>query len=430
MFERIRSRSQDDRGAVLVIVAVSMVAFMALAALAIDLGSYYQAQRKVQAAADAGALAAAADLSSSPGSVTTDGTNYAQTNYPGSTVAVSTSGTQVTVSVHATTPTFFGKFLGLESENVGAKAVAGEVTTSTPCSPGINCYAIFAMDQSCSGTGVTFNGGGYDIKGGVHSNGSINTGGGGSSYGPTTYGTGCTKTTGGGDTFTSGPTAEAPVTTWPINYATDFPACGGSGEAACGPSGTPSYCSASAASFTFTNSSPPSSGYIYCAYGTGTESNPTTWNGTIAFTGGSIGSSGSPVVATYVAGNVYTNSGSEFLEACGYGTTGYVASTCQGTSTQTPPNPVTSNYPVIYAVDTDTQAAAAGDTYAVNLGGGGNSWQGDIFAPNGTVDIAAGSQTTGFIEGNDVYFLSGGITGDGPSANGTGSSTSSESLLQ
>lgn len=48
-------------------------------------------------------------------------------------------------------------------------------------------------------------------------------GGGGSSFGPTFYGTGCTVSPSGfagqGKTFVSGPMAQAPTTTWPIDYS-------------------------------------------------------------------------------------------------------------------------------------------------------------------------------------------------------------------
>jgi hypothetical protein len=288
------------------------------------------------------------------------------------------------------------------------------------------------MDSVCSSSsGVYFNGGGYNILGGVHSNGSLSTGGGGSAFGPTTYGTGSGCLSNSGNTFTSGPTAEAAITTWPINYATDFPSCGGTGIA-CNAAGTPSFCSASAASFTFSGPSPPLSGYIYCAYGTGTKSTPTSWTGTIMFGGGGVGSSGSPVVASYVAGNVYAGSGSEYFATCGYTSTApllYTASACKGSSGQTMPAPATGNYPQIYALDS-TSNVPSGDTYAVYLGGGSNNWLGDIFAPIGQVVIAAGSQTTGFIEAYDVGFVSGGITGDGPSDSGTTTSSgNSESLV-
>ena len=429
MLEKLRRRSQDERGVVLVIVAILMVAFMALAALAIDVGSFYQAQRQAQSAADAGALAGAQDLASSPSSAAGDATTYAQKNFPGSspTVTVNTTSNQVTVNVSAVTPTFFSKFLGLTSENVGARAVAGATFTSSACvTPGNTCYAVFAKDSSCSTNGVTM-GGGTHITGGVHSNGSLNVGGGGSSYGPTTYGTGssCVVTPTGyqaqNNTFTSGPTAEAPITTWPIDYSTDFPACtAGSTCTGCDVSTTPcptanqtpSFCTqaTNASSETLVSYNPGTltTHQIYCDVGTGTASNPSTWNGAITANGG-------PVESSFVAGSV-TLGGGDSLTACGYSSSGYAVSGCSAGV----PAPVTTNYPLFYATGSGT---------SINNSGGGGTFTGDMFAPNGTIYMGGGDSTT-FMEGLDVSVPGGGFTGDGPSDSGTGSSSGSESLLQ
>jgi Flp pilus assembly protein TadG len=399
MLERLRRRGGEESGVVAVLVAIMLVVFLGMAALAIDLGSLDRAQTQAQSAADAGALAAADSLPSA--SAASTGTSYATTNDPGATVVVTapynstTNQAKVTVSINA--PTFFAQIWGKTSEPVSATAVAQATAASTTCSTaGNGCYAISAMDSNCSNNGVSFSGGGYNIQGGVHSNGSINTGGGGSAYGPTTYGngSGCTKTTGGGDTFTAGPTQQAPITTWPINYATSYPKC----TTTCtGPNGTPSYCTlATASNYTFSYSAPPLAGNIYCAYGTGTPSDPSTYNGTITFGGG--GYPNAPIAASYIAGTVSAGNGGIDLQAYNWPT----------------------NQLLFYAA-----------TGSVTVGGGGNNWDGDFFVPKGSITVAAGSQTTGFLEAQDVAFTSGGITGDGPSDTGTTTtSTGSASLLQ
>jgi Flp pilus assembly protein TadG len=115
---------------VLVIVAMLMVVFLGLAALAIDTGVFDQAQSQAQSAADSGAIAAAQDLVQSvrPGSATTDGAKYAASNDPGagSTVTTSSSGsTQVAqVGVSKTVPATVGHVLGVNQATVGATAVA------------------------------------------------------------------------------------------------------------------------------------------------------------------------------------------------------------------------------------------------------------------------------------------------------------------
>src|SRR5512140_3223154 len=58
----IRHRIAEDEGAVAVIVAVLLVVFLLLAALAVDLGYFFNVRRQLQSAADAGALAGCLEL--------------------------------------------------------------------------------------------------------------------------------------------------------------------------------------------------------------------------------------------------------------------------------------------------------------------------------------------------------------------------------
>lgn len=425
MLRRIRRRTADESGVALVLVAIMMVSFLGLAALAIDIGSYYQAQRQAQSAADAGALAASQNLPSNTTSAMSVGTTYATTNYPGSTVTVSTPyggvSTKVKVTVNASTPSFFGRIFGITSQHVTASAVAQETPGVSSCStPGSACYAIFAMDTSCTSPPVVF-GGGTHVTGGVWTNGSLNVGGGGSSFGPTYYGngSGCSVSPSGyqsqSNTFTSGPTASAPVTTWPIDYSTDFPAC--SGAACTGPGGTPSFCTQSSTTSPWTLDSyypyTLTSNNIYCAVGSGTASTPSTWNGVL-----DLNQSGSPaIVASYVAGTVNIGGGSS-LTACGYAVSGYSSSNC-GSSV---PAPSTTNYPLIWATGTGT---------CINNSGGGGTFHGDMFGPNCTIYMGGGTNSVTFFEAQDVQVPGGGFTGDGPSSSGViQSGSGSTSLIQ
>lgn len=297
---------------VLVLVAVCMVAFLGMAALAIDIGSFYHAQRQAQAAADAGALAAADDLSTNPSGVTVDAQSLAQTNFPSaSTATVSEpTSTSVKVTVSASTPSFFGRFLGITQANVSASAVAtAKATTSSCVNPGSSCYAVFAMDRACGSSSTPFTGGGgITITGGLHSNGSVNFGGGRSSFGQVTYGTGCTLSPSqwaqNGNTFTpssGNPASEAPILTWPIPYALDFPSCSGAsctgacdnGSSSCSTKyRTPSFCTQAsnqaAWSINTYNPATLTSGNVYCDVGTGTPGTPSTWNGTLSAAGGPV----------------------------------------------------------------------------------------------------------------------------------------------
>lgn len=230
MLERSRRRGADESGVVIVLVAVLMVVILGAAALAIDIGSIYKAQRQAQTAADAGALAASQDLPSSTVAATTDGGNYATTNYPGATASVTTpyggSSNEVKVTVSASTPSFFGQFFGLVKANVSATAVAGVNANSVP-------DAIFADDSTCSPSGgVAITGNNTDVNGGVISNGSLNEAGQNNTLGPTSYSGpgGCPDSiTGLHNTFTSGPTADPTLTPFPVDYRNNPPACTFSG---------------------------------------------------------------------------------------------------------------------------------------------------------------------------------------------------------
>lgn len=384
MIAAVRHRARQESGAVLIIVAISLVALLGFAALAIDVGSFYQAQRQAQAAADAGALAGAADIvNNQTAAAAGDATTYAQTNDPNfsSPIAVSQpDGAKVRVTVNATPPAFFGRFFGLLSTNVSATAVAAATPNATQCGQGgTTCYTIFAMSTACSPAPVTIATGNDSFTGSVHSNGGFNASGGNDSFGNTTYGTGCTAATKSGQSYTSGPTAEAPITTWPWNYALQYPSCN---TDCTGPFGTPWWCTAAAPSYANLNAA---GNTVYCAWGTGNPKDPSTWNGSIT---GIIGAANT----TYVGGSI-TASGGTFSPYPGtnltfYATTGDI--TESGTIT------------------------------------------GDTFAPNGQITLnGGGTSFVGFLEGNTVYIQNGGITGDGPQdAPGTTTTSASATLVQ
>ena len=79
---RFRVGQREEKGGILVLVSVGMVAFFGFAALSIDVARIYQQQRDMQSATDAGALAAAALLptATQEGPVITEGANLAQAN--------------------------------------------------------------------------------------------------------------------------------------------------------------------------------------------------------------------------------------------------------------------------------------------------------------------------------------------------------------
>jgi Flp pilus assembly protein TadG len=241
---RLRRRIKNESGAILILTGVMMVAFIGLAALAIDVGSFYQAQRQAQGAADAAALAGVNFLPTSQGLATTAANNYVAQNYSGATATETyPTTTQIKVVVNNTTPSFFGQVFGITSANVSATAIAGQPVGTTPA-------ALFAMDSSCGGDGVSIDGNGESIPGGITSNGKFTQKGKGN-FGGTTYGgpSGCSSSVDKG-TFASGPTALASLSPWPFDYSL--------------PALKPA-CTQSAPTFSFTTSN--NTNAVYCATG-------------------------------------------------------------------------------------------------------------------------------------------------------------------
>lgn len=63
---RLRAAPADQRGAVSVVVAISLVVLLGFASLAVDYGYLAYSQRRLQSATDAAALAGAVDLWTKP----------------------------------------------------------------------------------------------------------------------------------------------------------------------------------------------------------------------------------------------------------------------------------------------------------------------------------------------------------------------------
>ncbi len=64
---QIRNRVRDERGAAMVLVAVSLVVLLGMVALAVDLGMLLEARTESQRVADSAALAGAGWLLTPPG---------------------------------------------------------------------------------------------------------------------------------------------------------------------------------------------------------------------------------------------------------------------------------------------------------------------------------------------------------------------------
>ena len=139
---RLIALRRDERGASLMLVAVSMVALLGFSALAIDVGVLYEAKAQAQNAADSGALAGAGALiltPTDPAPPTATAEYFAELHEiikqdvmidPGADVQVDLANKRVTVTARRiaargnAVPTYFAKILGWDLVDVEATATA------------------------------------------------------------------------------------------------------------------------------------------------------------------------------------------------------------------------------------------------------------------------------------------------------------------
>ena len=448
MLRRLRS---EERGQSLILVTIAMAIGLGFCAVGIDTASWYQKHHEMQVVADSAALAAANCLanpgvgpsgyacSSSTDTTTADAVavHYAALNnvtITDSQISINTSKDTVEVSPSNTSPSFFAQVFGIKTTTQAASSTAGWSSggsTATPCSEASSktlCSAIYSADSSCSsGAGVTSgsssDGFTLNVSGNIHSeglmtlanNGSLQSDSGGAAPSLTVAGSCYTALT---LPSKSGYTATQVASEgWPINYAESpyFTACSTAAgtcttsAATNGVAGSPSYCTlatTSSSGYTFTDFNGvdqlPVSGNVYCAIGTGTVSNPATWNGTIQVESTDCSSPYKKV--TFIGGNVSFENGA-------YGGT----EICY--------------QPALYNCLVYSTGTVADTNSTLN-------WSGDIFAPDGAIDFGStgsgidATSTGGMLEGLDVDLQNGtlNLIADGnvpSSSSGTSSSSSS-----
>ena len=440
-----------EGGQSLVVVAVSMLAILAMSAIGIDVSQWYATRHQAQVAADSAALAGAncmaaggttTSCASVPGTYVVDNgmsTSNPQFNQP-------TAG-EITVTVTAKAANFFASSLGISPPTYSEKAIAAWTSHQTTCTS--DCSAIFAMGSPSGDTcptDVALDGAGDTINGSVHANGTITESGGNQSLGTTSYGPtadGCSYNPSSGSTPAAG-TSEAPITTWPTDYSQVLTACGGTGEVGCtGPcinsgdlstdpctppsggttdkcesssdacTGTPAYCTQGAASYTFgSGATTLATNNVWCAFGGSassapTPSNPADYSGLMYFQSGTLGTATTPIYGTWIGGTIEV------------GHKSYLS-----TQTSTP------TYPVFYSAGSGT--CSSDSVGGVCMQASGNQINGDIFAPNGTIQFNGAGSTLNFLEGQAVDFIGGSVTGDGPSyaGGGTNPTSGTDQLLQ
>jgi hypothetical protein len=120
----------SERGQTLVLSVLFVTALVGMAAIVVDVGSWYRADRKLQANADAAALAAAHELPDSTAAAQATALAYADTNDGGLEAKnvkfrmTLTPNDTIEVVTDRPAPGFFAQLFGRDSVDVRAKAVA------------------------------------------------------------------------------------------------------------------------------------------------------------------------------------------------------------------------------------------------------------------------------------------------------------------
>jgi Flp pilus assembly protein TadG len=121
--------TRSDRGQATVLTLVFMVVLLGMAALVLDVGSWYRADRATQSTADAAALAGAQALPDEASNARALALEYASKNggLGGGNVTITSklvANDTITVSVKQPAPGFFSKIFGKDSVTVGSTGVA------------------------------------------------------------------------------------------------------------------------------------------------------------------------------------------------------------------------------------------------------------------------------------------------------------------
>ena len=363
-------RRRAERGAVAVAVAILLPVIVGIAGLVIDVGSWYSTQAQLQNAADAAALAGAQDLPNNSSSANAAAQTLAADNVSGATVTPVTpyngNSSEIQVTVSKRGSVLFASIFGISGPTITASAVAQSVQTQ-----GTGGF-IYAGSTACNAISIISSG--KVTATSLWSNGGITaTGQGITVTGQVDVGTSSCPFPG---TLTPpGATSVSTYTGWPVPLPTSAQG------------NLPSSCSSASISITgpsWLSSNPPG---IYCTTGTISITN----SGSMTFNGYEFVSESTSATAISV-----TTSGNTTFN-------GYCPSSCSAGGT-----PQTLFY------------ATAGGVSFANSGSG--TFTGDIFAPNGPVNLTvSGGTDVGFIEASTVALTSSGnttVTGTGPTPTG------------
>jgi hypothetical protein len=121
---------RSERGQVVVLTTVMLAALLGLGAMVMDVGVWFHAKRKLQATADAAALAGAQSLPTDPDQALSLAVQYGASNGGGVDAGDVSFESQwvandtIVVHAHGTQSAYFARAIGFGSQNIGATAKA------------------------------------------------------------------------------------------------------------------------------------------------------------------------------------------------------------------------------------------------------------------------------------------------------------------
>jgi Flp pilus assembly protein TadG len=158
---RLSRRRRDERGAVAVVVAISMVMLMGFVAISVDVGSIYSDEQQLQNGADAAALAIAqnclrATCTDSANKAVAD--KYAKANIMNGQVkqtVVNKAAGSVTVDVYSTHQNWFAGVWGIQTTDLSASATAswGYASEGATLPLAVSVCQFLAATNGWNGTG-------------------------------------------------------------------------------------------------------------------------------------------------------------------------------------------------------------------------------------------------------------------------------------
>jgi hypothetical protein len=168
-----------ELGSVAILIAFMWTTLFGMAVVAVDFGYLYTKRRSIQAAADAAITAGMPRMvaNDSAGAIARANQIANLNGFTGGDIVGNTataSGSQLTITLQHTYPTFFGSVLGMTPKTIKAKSV-GKLATSTSA-------AIYAGDTNCAAgqwasDGLEVTGGGLlKVNGDVQSNSKVHVG--------------------------------------------------------------------------------------------------------------------------------------------------------------------------------------------------------------------------------------------------------------